>query len=105
MRELLVSGNVSCYVPYVIADNDIAVIRAISRQYGLKRVLLFGSAARSVGKTRDIDIAVEGLDQRRFFQFYGDLLFALSQPVDVFDLSQPGRFADMIRREGIPIYG
>jgi predicted nucleotidyltransferase len=89
----------------VIAAQDIDVIRQTSRKYGLTRVLLFGSAAQSSDEPRDIDLAVEGLDPRRFFEFYGDLIFSLSRPVDVFDLSQPGRFADMVRREGIPIYG
>ena len=89
----------------MIADQDIEIIRQTSRKYALKRVLLFGSAAHSAAMPRDIDLAVEGLDPRRFFQFYGDLLFALSLPVDVFDLSQPGRFADLVRQEGVPIYG
>ena len=97
--------NVSCYVVGVIADLDIEIIRETARKYGLKRVLLFGSAARAAAKPRDIDLAVEGLDPRRFFQFYGDLLLALSLPVDVFDLSQSSRFADLIRREGVAIYG
>ena len=35
----------------------------------------------------------------------GDLLFALSLPVDVFDLGQSGRFADLVRQEGVPLYG
>ena len=89
----------------MLSEQDIAVIRRTSLEYGLKRVLLFGSAARSDVKPRDIDIAVEGLDPRRFFEFYGDLLFALSLPVDVFDLSQSGRFADLVRREGVSVYG
>jgi predicted nucleotidyltransferase len=89
----------------MISEQDIAVIRRTSFEYGLKRVLLFGSAARPDAKPRDIDIAVEGLDPRRFFEFYGDLLFALSLPVDVFDLSQSGRFADLVRREGVSVYG
>lgn len=89
----------------MILKRDIEAIRRIAQHYGLKRVLLFGSSARSGKKPRDIDLAVEGLDPRRFFDFYGDVLFALSLPVDVFDLSQPGRFSDLVRREGIPIYG
>jgi len=89
----------------MISEHDIETIRRTSREYGLKRVLLFGSAARPDAKARDIDIAVEGLDPRRFFEFYGDLLFALSLPVDIFDLSQSGRFADLIREGGVPIYG
>ena len=93
------------YAAFVISEQDIEKIRQTSREYGLRRVVLFGSGARPGTKPRDIDIAVEGLEPRRFFQFYGDLMFALSLPVDVFDLSQSGRFADLIRQEGVPIYG
>ena len=89
----------------MIPEQDIEKIRRASREYGLKRVVLFGSGARPGKPPRDIDIAVEGLEPRRFFQFHGDLLFALSLPVDIFDLSQPSRFADLIRQEGVPIYG
>jgi predicted nucleotidyltransferase len=89
----------------MLSQHDKDVIRRLARQYGLKRVLLFGSAARSGRTPRDIDLAVEGLDPRRFFDFYGDLLFAISLPVDLFDLSKRGRFADLVREEGVPIYG
>ena len=89
----------------MISEKDIKTIQQTSREYGLKRVLLFGSSSRPDARPRDIDIAVEGLEPHLFFRFYGDLLFKLSLPVDVFDLSQSGRFADLIRREGVPIYG
>jgi len=47
---------------------------------------------------------VEGIEQKDFFTFYGELLFALSKPVDVIDLSTKTRFVKLIRREGIPLY-
>jgi hypothetical protein len=53
----------------------------------------------------DIDLAVEGVSPKDFFRFYGDLMFALSKPVDVVDLSGQSKFLDLIRREGVPLYG
>ena len=93
------------YLQRMISPQDVKTIRETAQRYGLKRVLLFGSAADSRREPRDIDLAVEGLEPARFFQFHGDLLLALSLPVDVFDLSQSGRFAELVRQEGVPIYG
>ena len=56
-------------------------------------------------EARDIDIAVEGISARDFFRFYGELMFALSKPVDVVDLSGDSKFLDLVRREGVPLYG
>ena len=89
----------------MISTQDLETIRQTAQRYGLQRVLLFGSAADSRKVPRDIDLGVEGLAPHQFFQFYGDLLLALSLPVDVFDLGQSGRFADLVRQEGVPIYG
>jgi len=41
---------------------------------------------------------VEGIEQKDFFTFYGELLFALSKPVDVIDLSTKSRFVEIIQR-------
>jgi hypothetical protein len=47
---------------------------------------------------------VEGLEEKHFFAFYGELMCALSKPVDVVDLSTKSRFVDLIQREGIPLH-
>ena len=83
---------------------DEQTIRSICRKYGVKRALLFGSSLDATREARDIDLAVEGLAPRDFFRFYGDLMFALSKPVDVVDLSGHSKFLDLIRRDGVPVY-
>jgi predicted nucleotidyltransferase len=89
----------------MIADRDRRIIKEIAAKYHAKRVVLFGSSLSPDRETRDIDIGVEGVDEKDFFTFYGELLFALSKPVDVVDLSTKSRFVELIRREGIPLYG
>jgi predicted nucleotidyltransferase len=89
----------------MITGEDRARIREIAERHGVTRVLLFGSAARADEDSRDIDLGVEGVDPHRFFALYADLLFSLSKPVDVVDLSRRSRFADLVRSEGIPVYG
>jgi uncharacterized protein len=89
----------------MVAESDKAVIVRLAREYGVKRVLLFGSAAEAGKQPTDIDLGIVGIDPARFFAFYGDLLFGLSKPVDLVDLSGDTRFNAIIKRDGIPIYG
>lgn len=81
------------------------IIRDISGRYRAKRVLLFGSSLSAEKESRDIDIAVEGVSAKDFFSFYGDLMLALSKPIDVIDLSVSSKFVRIVREEGVPLYG
>jgi predicted nucleotidyltransferase len=84
------------------ADQD--AICEVCRKYGVRRALLFGSSADSSRESRDIDLAVEGVPAQHFFRFYGELMFAVSKPVDIVDLSSRSKFNDLIRQEGVPLY-
>jgi predicted nucleotidyltransferase len=64
-------------------------------------VLLFGSSLSESEESRDIDIAIEGIADKDYFAFYGELLCALSKPVDVIDLSRKSKFVEMVEREGV----
>jgi predicted nucleotidyltransferase len=88
----------------MITQADEQAIRSVCRKYGVKRALLFGSSLDTTREARDIDLAVEGVAPRDFFRFYGDLMFAVSKPVDVVDLSGRSKFLDLVRREGVPVY-
>jgi predicted nucleotidyltransferase len=88
----------------MITKKDKDVISLLARRYGVCKVLLFGSSTESQ-EARDIDLGVIGIEPRRFFAFYGDLMFQLSKPVDLIDLSKDTRFNAIIKREGIAIYG
>ncbi len=87
----------------MITDKDKKAIQAIARKYQATRVLLFGSAISDSGENNDIDIAVEGVAEKHFFAFYGELMLALSKPVDVVDLSIKSKFNDLVIKEGIPL--
>ena len=89
----------------MITEADKKTIHKISEKYGIKSVLLFGSCVESDKTGNDIDIAVEGLAPRDFFSFYADLLFSLSKPVDIVDLSVKSKFTRQILQEGVLIYG
>jgi len=89
----------------MITKRDKKTISVISEKYRAKQVLLFGSSVSSSERARDIDIAVEGIAPGDFFRYYGELMFELSRPVDVIDLSKKTQFTELVRKEGVPIYG
>lgn len=89
----------------MISEADKKIIRDISGRYRAKRVLLFGSSLSPDRDSRDIDIAVEGVPAEDFFSYYGDLMLALSKPIDVIDLSVASKFVRLVREEGVPLYG
>jgi len=89
----------------MITEKDKETILKLARKYKASRVLLFGSALSETEESRDIDIAVEGVADRDFFSFYGELLCAPSKPVDMVDLSRKTRFIELVRREGAGVSG
>jgi predicted nucleotidyltransferase len=89
----------------MLSKEEKDIICAISNKYKVKKVLLFGSSLEEGVTANDIDLAVEGVPRRDFFKFYGELYFNLSKPVDLVDLSTKSKFNDIIKTEGIVIYG
>ena len=88
----------------MITDRDKKTIQHIAHKYHASRVLLFGSALLDTVEGRDIDLAVEGIADKDFYAFYGELLCTLSRPVDVVDLSKKSRFTDLVVKEGVLLY-
>ncbi len=89
----------------MIKESDRNIICEISKKYDAKRVLLFGSSITTERESRDIDIAVEGIPPKDFYRYYGELIFSLSKPIDVIDISGTSKFIKLILEEGIPLYG
>ena len=87
----------------MITKVDRQTITELASQYHAKCILLFGSSVTGVGK--DIDLAVEGVKPEKFYSFYADLMFSLSKPVDLIDLSGTSKFIQMIKKEGVSLYG
>ena len=89
----------------MLSIEDRKKIKKLAKQYGAKKIILFGSSLKSDSESNDIDLAVEGVPANKFFEFYGILLLSLSKPVDVIDLSKKSRFTEFILRKGQVIYG
>ena len=89
----------------MISEKDKKVILDLAEKYQVKRIILFGSAIKDTKENRDIDLAVEGIADKLFFKFYSELIFKLSKPVDLIDLRKKSKFSEIIREEGIQLYG
>ena len=89
----------------MISEIDKLKIQDIAKKYNVKKIILFGSSCESQKISNDIDLAVEGVPESQFFKFYSDLIFNLSKPVDIIDLTNKNRFTKIIASEGIILYG
>jgi len=89
----------------VISNIDRQQIINLARKYQVSQVLLFGSAVDPHSAPHDIDLGVEGLPDNLFFKFWGVLIYALSKPVDPVDLKRDSRFTEIIRAEGLLLFG
>ena len=101
--------NLSCEnqnrIYIMISEKDKTTILKIARKYKAKKVILFGSGSLPSKESHDIDLAVEGIPNAQFFKFYSELIFNLSKPVDIVDLSRKSRFNSLIVSEGVLLYG
>jgi len=89
----------------MISEKDKKEIVKLAKKYNVKRIILFGSGSKSSGKNKDIDLAVEGVPPKLFFKFYSELIFNLSQPVDLVDMNRRNKFITLITSEGVQLYG
>ena len=93
--------------------NDIGInpkvireIRVIAEQYGIRKVLLFGSRARGDFKrTSDIDIAVTGGDFERFaLDVNEETSTLLEYDIVNLDREMQDELRESIEKEGVVLY-
>lgn len=80
--------------------------KILVERYGVTRIILFGSLAwRRFHPTSDIDLAVEGLDPRRFFRADAELAREIPIPLDLKLLSEcPPLLRSRIEKEGVSLH-
>lgn len=69
-----------------VFENELNEIVRISKEFGAKKVVLFGSCLTDIRSARDIDIAVSGIKPQDFFKYYGRISMAVEGGVDIIDL-------------------
>ena len=67
----------------------------IAKEYGAKRLILFGSALDSPEQANDLDLACDGIEGWALFEFGGRLEEELNIPVDIVPLKPPTGFSRM----------
>ncbi len=89
----------------MISNEDKHKLLEIARRYNVSKLYLFGSNLEDKRVADDIDLAVDGIASSQFFKFYSELIFSLSKPVDLVDLKKKSLLNEMIKSEGILLYG
>jgi len=69
-----------------ILKKELDKIVGISKEFGVEKVLLFGSCLKDGEVAHDIDIAVKGIKPRDFFKYYGKVSMVVDDEVDIIDL-------------------
>ena len=89
----------------MISNEDKNKLLKLAKRYNISKLYLFGSNINDKKDSNDIDLAVEGIADSLFFKFYSELIFSLSKPVDLIDLKKKSLLNEMIKSEGILLYG
>ena len=89
----------------MISNEDKNKVMLIAKKYNVNKVYIFGSNLLPDKDSKDIDLAVEGIQNEHFFSFYSELIFALSKPVDLVDLNKKTLLNSIVKSEGVLVYG
>ncbi len=71
-----------------IFKRELDKIVDISKEFGAKKVFLFGSCVEDIKSVHDIDIAVSGIKPGEFFKYYGKVSMEVEDEVDIVDLDE-----------------
>ena len=73
---------------------------ALSKSFGVTRLILFGSAASAPDEAGDLDLACDGVSGWKFYELGARLEEELKIPLDLISLNPPTRFTRLIERKG-----
>jgi hypothetical protein len=76
----------------------------IAREFGVTKLVLFGTAAESPNTANDVDFACAGIQGWDLYRFGAKLEEALGKSVDVVPLRVGDRFSQYILEKGRTLY-
>jgi predicted nucleotidyltransferase len=76
----------------------------IARAFGVKKLILFGTAAESLETAADVDFACEGIEGWDLYRFGAKLEEELGRNVDIVALRARDRFSQYIVEKGRTLY-
>ncbi|MBS1248951.1 MAG: hypothetical protein MAG431_00521 [Chloroflexi bacterium] len=83
-----------------ITQNQMSKIIEMAKDYGAKRLILFGSYLTNPDDARDLDLACDGISGWKLYEFGGHLENELRIPVDIIPLNPQTRFTRQIEQRG-----
>jgi predicted nucleotidyltransferase len=92
------------YLYMLIQPYHIVRATALAQAFGVTRLLLFGSSLENLSTANDLDLAVEGLPDKRFFALAAQLEEELHISVDLVPLDPPTPFSTYIERRAKVLY-
>ncbi len=89
-----------------VFQNDIKIVLKILKSYKVRKIILYGSVARGDFRMdSDLDICVEGLEDKSFFIALAECLISTEHAVSLVDFkSIHGYFRERVLKEGKILY-
>ncbi|MEW5692959.1 MAG: nucleotidyltransferase domain-containing protein [Candidatus Hydrogenedentota bacterium] len=82
-------------------DKTISILKG----YGAKDIYLFGSILKNrFSVYSDVDIAVSGLPEERYFEIMAKITDVLKRPVDLIDLDEKTIFTEYLKNDSEELY-
>lgn len=78
----------------------IETIVTLGREYGATRLIIFGSYAENPAEAYDLDLACDGIQGWKLYEFAGRLENELHMLLDIVPLNPSTTFTTHIEREG-----
>ncbi len=76
----------------------------LAKRYRVTKLIQFGSSLNSFEESEDIDLACDGINDKRFFRFGANLEQLFNKPVDLIPLKPESKFTDYINKNGRVLY-
>ena len=87
----------------IITNEIIEKIKSSAKEYGIKKLILFGSALENPTDAHDIDLACDS-EGMKIFALAGKLEEELNICIDIVPLTAQNPFSEIILRKGKVLY-
>lgn len=100
----MMASKVVCRIPWelnmAIQQEQIDRAIALAKDFGVTRLIIFGTAATEPSQARDLDLACEGVTGWKLYELGARLEEELLVSLDLVPLTPPTPFTRMIERRG-----
>lgn len=81
-------------------SNQIKRIIELAKSYGATRLILFGSSVNEASQPQDVDLACDGIEGWKLYEFGARLEEELRLPLDLIPLTPTTKFTRLIEAKG-----